>query len=154
MTKALPNAGIYAVGGSVRDSIVGETHTAPDDAAAPSSERRKQLDLDYLVTGMELSEIIERLQAFGSAELVGASFGVIKFTRNGVTVDLALPRREQSSGTHHCDFVVESAPDIPVEEDLARRDFRINMMARDIRSGAVVDPYGGRSDLEHGRLDV
>lgn len=144
LTAALPEAGIYAVGGSVRDAVLAEL--------GRPQERRP--DLDYLVTGVPLETILERLAPLGRAELVGASFGVVKFTRDDVTVDVALPRRERSTGPHHRDFAIDSAPDIPLEEDLARRDFRINMMARDVRTGRIVDPHGGRADLEHGRLDV
>jgi tRNA nucleotidyltransferase (CCA-adding enzyme) len=144
LVRALPDAGVFAVGGSVRDSILA-------DLGGPQP---RQPDLDYLVTGVPLEAILERLRPHGRAEVVGASFGVIKFTLGDQTVDIALPRRERSTGPHHRDFEVESAPDIPLEEDLGRRDFRINMMARDVRTGAVIDPHGGRADLENRRLDA
>jgi tRNA nucleotidyltransferase (CCA-adding enzyme) len=144
LIRAFPDAGVYAVGGSVRDAILGELGGA----------QPHQPDLDYLVTGVPIEAILERLRPHGRAEVVGASFGVIKFTLDDQTVDIALPRRERSTGPHHRDFEVESAPDIPLEEDLGRRDFRINMMARDVRTGAVVDPHGGRADLENRRLDA
>src|SRR4029077_17280160 len=56
--------------------------------------------------------------------------------------------------SHHRDFEVLADPSIPIEEDLGRRDFRINMMARNIRTGALVDPYGGLADLKTKRLDI
>ncbi|HXW50545.1 MAG TPA: HD domain-containing protein [Candidatus Acidoferrales bacterium] len=111
-------------------------------------------DFDYLILGVPYDEIVQRLTPLGSAELVGSSFGVIKFTRDGVTVDIAMPRRERSSGVHHRDFVVESGPDIPLLDDLSRRDFRMNMMARDLSSGELIDPYGGVEDLRAARLDA
>ena len=111
-------------------------------------------DLDYLVTGVPLGELVAKLAKLGRAEVVGASFGVIKFTHDGMTADVALPRRERAVGPRHQDFEIESAPDIPLEEDLARRDFRMNMMARDVRSGKLIDPFGGRADLAARRLDV
>lgn len=111
-------------------------------------------DLDYLVTGLPLSEILERLKEHGDAELVGVSFGVVKFTRDGHTVDVALPRRERSTGAGHRDFSVEASPDVPLEEDLSRRDFKMNMLARDLRSGTVLDPFGGCADIAARRLDV
>jgi putative nucleotidyltransferase with HDIG domain len=110
--------------------------------------------LDYLVTLVPYDEIVQRLGEFGSTELVGASFGVIKFTRHGLTADVAMPRRERSIGVHHRDFKVESSPDIPLAEDLSRRDFRMNMMARDLATGQLIDPYGGVEDLRAGRLDA
>jgi len=144
LIDALPEAGVYAVGGSVRDAVLAEL----------GRRKGRQPDEDYLVTGLPLMTILERLGRLGRVEVVGASFGVVKFTRRDRTVDIALPRRERSTGPHHRDFDVESAPDIPLEEDLGRRDFRMNMMARDLRTGAIIDPYGGRADLEHGRLDT
>jgi tRNA nucleotidyltransferase (CCA-adding enzyme) len=135
---------VFSVGGRVRDELLADL-----GRPQPGSP-----DADYLIHGVPYDEIVQKLTPFGSVELVGASFGVIKFTREGVTVDIALPRRERSTGTHHRDFHVEAAPDIPVQEDLGRRDFRINMMARDVASGVVVDPYGGEADLRNARLDI
>jgi tRNA nucleotidyltransferase (CCA-adding enzyme) len=144
LVDALPEAGIYAVGGSVRDGVLAELGRPQPNPP----------DLDYLVTGIRLDDLLERLAAHGRAELVGASFGVIKFTRGPETVDVALPRRERSTGPHHRDFVVESSPDIRLEEDLSRRDFRVNMLARNVRTGEIIDPHGGRADLEFRRLDA
>jgi len=144
LCRELAGGGVYAVGGRVRDQVIAELGGSP--AAT--------LDLDYLITGLNLEDIIAKLSPIGRAELVGAAFGIVKFTIDGVTADIALPRREWSTGTHHRDFRIESAPDIPIEEDLARRDFRINMMARDVRIGRLVDPHGGRADLQAKRLDI
>jgi len=135
---------VYSVGGRVRDELL----EALGRAQPPSP------DADYVITSVPYDEIVQKLTPLGSVELVGASFGVVKFTRAGSTVDIALPRREQSTGAHHRDFLVEASPAIPLEEDLARRDFRINMMARDLATGALVDPHGGAEDLRHGRLDI
>jgi len=144
LAEALPDSGVYAVGGSVRDAVWAEL----------GGPKPRGPDLDYLVTGVPLDELVDRLARLGRAEVVGASFGVIKFTRDGITADVALPRRERAVGPRHRDFAIESAPDIPLEEDLARRDFRMNMMARDVRSGRIIDPFGGKADLAARRLDV
>ena len=144
LVRTLAGGRVYAVGGRVRDEVLEQL--GREVSLIP--------DLDYLVAGLPLSEILVRLSQVGRAELVGSAFGVVKFTKGGLTVDIALPRRERSTGPHHRDFEIESAPDIPIEEDLARRDFRINMMARDLQTGAIIDPYGGQPDLEHYRLDI
>src|SRR5579872_7022332 len=144
LVQALGPGRVFAVGGRVRDEVLQDLGKAEG----------LSVDSDYLVRGVPHDEIVRTIGSLGSAELVGASFGVIKFTRDGLTVDIALPRRERSSGVHHRDFVVESAPDIPLEEDLARRDFRMNMMARDLATGELIDPYGGLDDLKAGRLDA
>lgn len=144
LVEALGAGHVFAVGGRVRDEVLQDLGKAD----------RAPADSDYLIIGVPYDEIVQRIESLGSSELVGASFGVIKFTRGDLTVDIALPRRERSSGVHHRDFVIESSPDIPLEEDLARRDFRMNMMARDLTTGQLVDPYGGLEDLKEGRLDA
>ncbi|MBV8204094.1 MAG: HD domain-containing protein [Candidatus Eremiobacteraeota bacterium] len=144
LVDKLGSGHVYSVGGRVRDEVLADLGRG--GLASP--------DADYLVLSVPYDEIVQRLTGLGSVELVGSSFGVIKFTRAGHTVDIALPRRERSTGPHHRDFSVESAPDIPIEDDLRRRDFRINMMARDLASGMLIDPYGGREDLLKQRLDI
>ena len=141
---ALPEATVYAVGGRVRDEVLIELGRHVEQDATP----------DYLVTGLSLEKVIEGLRPLGRAELVGASFGVIKLAMPHGSADIALPRRERSVGTHHRDFDVEVGPQIPLEDDLSRRDFRMNMMARDLRTNALIDPFGGRHDLRQGRLDA
>lgn len=135
---------VFSVGGRVRDELL-----------AKMGKPQPQLpDADYIVCGVPYDGIVQKLSPLGSVELVGASFGVIKFTRDAVTADIALPRRERSTGTHHRDFHIESSPEIPLEEDLSRRDFRINMMARDLATGQLIDPFGGEEDLRNARLDI
>ena len=63
-------------------------------------------------------------------------------------IELAPPRREVSTGPGRHDFEIVVDPAAPVEEDLGRRDFTINAMARRLADGARIDPYGGEADLE------
>lgn len=145
LLSKLHRGGLYAVGGRVRDEVLVELGRAHLD---------DEPNLDYLVTGLTVDEVIRAVAPLGPADFVGASFGVIKLSTHGRIVDIALPRTERSTGTHHREFDVRFGPEVPIEDDLARRDFRMNMMARDLRTGAIVDPFGGRDDLEHGRLDA
>jgi tRNA nucleotidyltransferase (CCA-adding enzyme) len=71
---------------------------------------------------------------------------VRKLARAGIEV--APPRREVSTGPGRHDFEIVVDPAATVEEDLARRDFTINAMARRLADGALIDPFGGREDLE------
>jgi tRNA nucleotidyltransferase/poly(A) polymerase len=141
---ALPSSDLYAVGGRVRD----EFRTRNDGVA------RLPKDLDYVVTGVSLTALIEALQVIGSVDVVGASFAVLKFRHPVGEADIALPRRERSTGSGHKDFFVQSGPDIPIEDDLGRRDFRMNMIARRLRDDTIVDPYGGVRDIEARRIDI
>jgi len=144
LAAAVAPGRLYAVGGRVRDEL-----RAQFEAIAPPRK-----DLDYVVIGIDGARLQHRLEGLGRVGLVGASFAVFKVTVDGQTVDVALPRRERSTGTGHRDFAVESGPAVTLEEDLARRDFRMNMLARALPSGELVDPYGGEADIAARRIAI
>jgi putative nucleotidyltransferase with HDIG domain len=145
LAAALPPKSLYAVGGRVRDEI--RAVVAEDRSFASS-------DSDYVAVGVGLDELVERLKTIGRVDVVGASFSVLKLTARGQTVDVAMPRRERSTGAGHREFEIESGPGITLQDDLGRRDFRMNMIARAIPSGEIVDPYGGEADIRAGRIDI
>lgn len=128
----------YVVGGAVRDFARGVTPK----------------DIDLLVAGLDadrLQGIVEGLP--GRADITGKHFGVLRYRhRGGSEVEIALPRRERSTGDGHRDFEVDYDPQIPIETDLARRDFTANAMAVELDSGELIDPFGGWSDVRAGRL--
>jgi tRNA nucleotidyltransferase (CCA-adding enzyme) len=144
LAEVLPANALYAVGGRVRDEF-----RARLDPTIPPPK-----DLDYVVIGISADALLERLRALGRVDVVGASFAVMKLSAPEGSADLALPRREHSTGTGHRDFMVESGPGITLEEDLGRRDFRMNMIARRIGDDAIVDPFGGVRDIEARRIDI
>jgi tRNA nucleotidyltransferase (CCA-adding enzyme) len=128
------NAGqAFLVGGAVRDELLG----------FPSK------DEDVLVTGVAWSVLEKALASVGRVDAVGASFGVLKVARDGLVIDVALPRTERSTGIGHRDFTVSYDPNLPLEADLARRDFTVNAMAKRISDGVLIDPFNGLHDLEH-----
>lgn len=143
LVDALPPGSLYVVGGRVRDEIRAEK--AGIDVVA---------DSDYVVTGIALDDLVRRLERIGRVDRVGASFSILKLTAGGETVDVALPRRERSVGLGHRDFEVQGGPDVPLAEDLSRRDFRMNMVARALPSGKLVDPFGGEADIRARRIDI
>lgn len=144
LAQALPPGALFAVGGRVRD----EVRAAIEGVEIPVK------DLDYVVCGLPLAELEARLDKLGRVDRVGAAFAVLKLTSKDRTVDISLPRRERSTGTGHRAFEVQSGPEIPLEDDLARRDFRMNMMARALPGGTLVDPYGGEADIRARRIDI
>ena len=144
LLAALEPGALYAVGGRVRDELRAE-RGEPVEASA---------DLDYVVTGTSLEPLLTRLRTVGKVDVVGASFAVVKLTSAVGNADIALPRRERSTGVGHRDFAVEAGPEVPLADDLARRDFRINMMARAVATGELIDPYGGVADIEARRIDI
>ena len=126
-------ADVYAVGGYVRDLIKG----------TPSE------DVDILITRHPLEQIVKKIEPYGNVDLVGKSFGIIKFTREGKTYDVALPRKDAPKGAGvktHKDLIISADPYLPLEKDLERRDFRCNSMAMRLKDGALVDPFEGVKD--------
>jgi tRNA nucleotidyltransferase (CCA-adding enzyme) len=119
---------IYRVGGSVRDELLG----------------RPVADRDYVVVGTTPEQMLA--QGFRP---VGRDFPV--FLHPATHEEYALARTERKRGRGHRGFVFHAAPDVTLEQDLARRDLTINAMARD-EDGRLIDPYGGAADLECGVL--
>ncbi|MDN7736091.1 MULTISPECIES: multifunctional CCA addition/repair protein [Burkholderia] len=120
---------IYAVGGAIRDELLG----------VPVQDR------DYVVVGATP----EQLAAQGYRP-VGKDFPVFLHPRTHEEYALARTERKTAAGYHGFQFYF--APDVTLEEDLARRDLSINAMAREVSPdgslvGPVVDPFDGRADL-------
>lgn len=136
----LAEGDVYEVGGSVRDRLLSQE----------KGEEPPAKDKDYLVCRIPIERLQSILGRHGAVNLVGRFFGVIKFTPNhsGETYDLSLPRLEKSYGSGHTDFHVDFNPDLPVEDDLGRRDFTINAIAQDLRTGALIDLFDGQADLK------
>lgn len=135
--QALWQAGgeIYEVGGTVRDRLLGISHK----------------DRDILIRKIPLEQLKALLQPYGKTALVGKAFGVLKFTPHqdpSLEFDIALPRKEISTGVGHRDFHVDFDPNLELAEDLNRRDFTINAMALDLKEGKLIDPLGGQKDLQ------
>ena len=124
----------YLVGGAVIDSIQG----------------RAAKDWDIEVYKLSISELEKVLSGYGSPNLVGQSFGIIKLKFEDVEYDFSVPRRENKIGLKHQDFNIELRPDIAPEEAALRRDLTINSMYIDLSSMDIVDPYHGLDDLNSG----
>jgi tRNA nucleotidyltransferase (CCA-adding enzyme) len=126
----------YLVGGCVRDLILGQ----------------RPKDYDVEVFGMSSDSLIATLKRFGVVKSVGVSFGVIKLTTHaGGDYDFSLPRRDNKTGVGNKGFMPTFDPSMTIEDAALRRDYTINAMSID-PGGKVIDPYGGRADLEAGIL--
>jgi len=118
----------YAVGGSVRDELLG----------------LEVQDRDYVVVGADPAEMLAR-----GFKAVGADFPV--FLHPDTHEEYALARTERKTGPGYKGFAFYAAPDVTLEQDLQRRDLTINAMARG-EDGTLVDPHAGAKDLEAGIL--
>lgn len=114
---------IYAVGGAVRDELIG----------LPVKDR------DWVVVGATP----EALLAQGFLP-VGRDFPV--FIHPSTREEYALARTERKTAPGYTGFAFHAAPHVTLEADLQRRDLTINAMAK-ADDGTIIDPYGGRADL-------
>ncbi len=102
-------------------------------------------DWDVEIYGVEPARLREILENFGPINIVGEAFTVYKLGRD---LDVSLPRRERKQGRGHRAFLVEGDPSMTVEEAARRRDFTINAILKDPLTEEVIDPFGGRADIE------
>ena len=120
---------IYAVGGAIRDTLMGlPVH-----------------DIDYVVVGSSAEEMAA--QGFRP---VGKDFPV--FLHPDTQAEYALARTERKTGQGYKGFYFYADPSVTLEQDLQRRDLTINAMAQEVGPdgkpfGPVIDPYNGQADL-------
>ena len=137
LLKKFPKAEAFLVGGAVRDILL----------------RKKVTDFDILVRGVPSNDLGDFLASRGRVIFAGQRFGVWKFQEIGKKnkhYDISLPRTEFS--LHNLgiykDFDIQTDHNLPIEEDLKRRDFTINAMAYNLANNELIDPHNGRKDLE------
>lgn len=115
---------IYIVGGAVRDELLG----------------RPNADHDYVVVGATPEIMLAK-----GFRPVGKDFPVFLHPKSHE--EYALARTERKTGHGYHGFTFHAAPDVTLEEDLARRDLTINAMAQG-DDGLIVDPFCGQQDLQ------
>ncbi|CAH0213063.1 Multifunctional CCA protein [Massilia sp. Bi118] len=113
----------YVVGGAVRDELLG----------LPVQ------DHDWVVVGATPEQMLAK-----GFRPVGKDFPV--FLHPDTHEEYALARTERKTAPGYHGFVFHTDPGVKLEDDLIRRDLTINAMAR-AEDGSIVDPYGGRQDL-------
>ena len=119
---------VYLVGGWVRDVLRG---------AEPQ-------DKDFVVTGLDRETF---RQLFPEAFPVGRSFPVYLVEIDGVLSEVAFARRERKAGHGYRGFAVDFGSEVTIQDDLFRRDTRINSMAFRLPGSTLIDPYDGQGDL-------
>lgn len=116
---------LYAVGGSVRDSLLGLDKS----------------DRDFCTDALP-NDTFDILKAFGRPHKVGIKFGTIGLG----DIEITTYRTERyEKGSRKPEVVFGNS----LEEDLARRDFTINAIAQDVLTGEIVDPFGGQADIQN-----
>jgi tRNA nucleotidyltransferase (CCA-adding enzyme) len=136
----------YLVGGAVRDELLG----------------RESKDADFVVPGVDYEGLHAALEPHGKVEeleVAGRRVGARLHPRDRklralapAGIEFAPPRVERSTGPGRHDFEIVADPELSIEEDLGRRDFTVNAMAKRLETGDLVDPFGGAADLTNGVL--
>ena len=116
---------LYYVGGYVRDELM----------------EIESKDIDFCVVGLT-SENFKNM--FPNAFIKGAFFPVFQLDNH----DFAFARKEAKVGPGHKNFTFETE-NITIHDDLARRDFTINSIAKDVLTGEIIDPFNGQKDIEN-----
>ena len=119
----------WLVGGSVRDLVLG----------------RQPQDLDLEVFGLPPGQLHALLARLCAVQFVGKAFGVFKL--EGMPVDISVPSRLPTDHGSVPGLLRQAAPEMDIDEALARRDFTINAMAWDPDTLELRDPFNGRADL-------
>ena len=114
----------YLVGGAVRDALLG----------------RPGLDRDWVVVGSTPQAMLD-----AGYTAVGQDFPV--FLHPQTHEEHALARTERKTAPGYRGFEVHADANVTLEDDLLRRDLTINAIAQD-EHGALIDPHGGKQDLE------
>jgi tRNA nucleotidyltransferase (CCA-adding enzyme) len=136
----------YLVGGAVRDELLG----------------RESKDADFVVPGVDYDGLHAALEPHGRVEeleVAGRRVGARLYPRDRklrllapAGIEFAPPRAERSTGPGRHDFEIVADPQLSIEDDMGRRDFTVNAMARRLETGELVDPFGGQADLKNGVL--
>src|SRR6266550_5062235 len=134
----------YLVGGAVRDELLG----------------LESKDADFVVPGVDYEGLHAALEPHGKVEeleVAGRRVGARLYPRDRklrllapAGIEFAPPRAERSTGPGRHDFEIVADPALSIEDDMGRRDFTVNAMARRLKTGDVVDPFGGSADLKNG----
>lgn len=134
----------FITGGYVRDAL----------------RNKPAKDIDVVAINTNFEELVELLHIRGETKMVDFAstrkFGVVLFRVKGCRhIEIALPRIEHSTGSGHKEFKVTAGPEITLEQDSARRDFKINSMYLPIGYKSrkeVIDHQGGARDIKSRRI--
>lgn len=137
LVQGQQGARVNLVGGAVVDLLRG----------------RRPKDWDLEVFGLSLGEVEARASRLGKANTVGRAFGIVKLALpSGLDLDLSVPRRDNKIGVGHSDIESQLDPRMTDREAARRRDFTINSLAINLKTGKLIDPFGGLKDLQAGVL--
>ncbi len=128
---------VFFVGGYVRDYLMEESW--------PSN------DIDLEIFCFDLDRLKTVLEKFGEVSHVGRAYGILKLDIFP-EVDFALARQETKIGKRHQEFEIRLLEQFDIEKAASRRDFTINAIYVEYKTGKIHDPYFGQRDLRERKL--
>ena len=123
---------LFYIGGVVRDEILGH----------------ESFDVDLTYVG----NAIEDCSKFGEVIRTNPDFGTIRVKIGGAEVDIASTRSEIYPKAGHLPVVDKIG--CSLKDDVLRRDFTINSLAKSVKTGEIIDYTSGLNDLKNGILRV
>jgi tRNA nucleotidyltransferase/poly(A) polymerase len=126
----------FLVGGTVRDAVLS---SVKKESITPE-------DLDIEVYRIEFKKLVTILEEKYELKLMG-EFGVIVVKDEKLNVEIAIPRSENKVGVKHTDFVINMNPNMDYKSAAMRRDFTINSLMLNLKTGELVDNYDGVNDI-------
>lgn len=132
--KKINEAGgrVLLVGGYVRDHLL----------------HRENKDVDIEIHDISVAKVKSILEKYGQLDQVGSQFGILKI--RGLDIDFAFPRLESNKGDRHTDLAVTVNPFLSIRESARRRDLTMNAIMQDTRTGEILDPFNGQTDIKAG----
>jgi len=121
----------YIAGGAVRDMAMGKPSPEDWDVATSASPEQVMAAFDQVIPS-------------------GAAHGTVTVVERGMSIEVTTYRVDGPYLDGRHPEYVRFVP--AIHDDLARRDFTINAMAFDPIAGELIDPYGGRDDIQAGAL--
>lgn len=125
---------LFYIGGVVRDEILGQ--------------KSFDIDLTYVGNAIEFAKTLEGIEIIK----INEPFGTVRIKANGREVDIASTRKEIYERPGHLPTVTEIG--CSLKDDVLRRDFTINALAKNYNTGEIIDYTGGLEDIKSKTLKV
>ncbi len=132
--KKLQDKNLYFVGGVVRDEILGV----------------KSFDTDYCYVGNGIEFAKKNFPE--NIIKINEDFGTVRILLDGKEIDIASTRKETYPKAGHLPKVTDIG--CPLKDDLIRRDFTVNAMAKNTETGEIVDYFGGVNDIKDKKIKI
>lgn len=113
----------------------------------------KDIDIE-LYNAKSFEQIVDILKEFGSPNVIGKNFGLVKLIIDDLDIDFSIPRLDNKISKGHKGFEVTINSALDFKTASLRRDFTINAIGFDVNSKKILDPFNGLEDLKNKTLKI